>query len=139
MRTGTGANQQGAQVRMKAMFLSVLATCSIAAVPAIAREPQAYSPTSFNREAVEIEFDRNKGSLYRLYASALRERPGLSGKLVLEFDINSAGKTTACRVKSSELKAPDLERKICERVATFTYPPQAATTITKPIDFFPAR
>jgi TonB family protein len=123
---------------MKAMLLSVLAISSIAAIPAAAREPRAYSHTSFNREVVEIEFDRKRGSLYALYVDALRKRPGLSGKLVLELDIDPAGRTTGCRVKSSELKAPDLERKICERVATFTYPPQAPATITKPIDFAPA-
>ena len=39
------------------------------------------------REEVEVVFDRNKGALYALYGRALRDKPELQGKLVLEFKI----------------------------------------------------
>jgi hypothetical protein len=45
-----------------------------------------------------------------------------------------------CRVVSSELKDPDLERKIIALVRLFRFDPKDvdAITTTKPIDFFPA-
>src|SRR5688572_13940780 len=92
------------------------------------------------REEVEIVFDRNKGALYALYGRALRDQPELSGKLVLEFTIAPSGEITACRVVSSELNDPELERKIVARVLLIRF--KAADveplTVSKPIDFFPA-
>ena len=64
----------------------------------------------------------------------------LQGKLVLEFTIAPSGEITMCRVVSSELNDPDLERKIIARVRLFHFDAKDVETITttKPIDFFPA-
>ena len=93
-----------------------------------------------SREEIELVFDRNKGAIYALYSRALRERPDLQGKLVLEFTIAPSGEVTMCRVVSSELNDPELERKIVARVRMFRFEPKdvEAVTTTKPIDFFPA-
>jgi periplasmic protein TonB len=92
------------------------------------------------REEVEIVFDRNKGALYALYGRALREKPELAGKLVLEFTIAPSGEITNVRVVSSELNDPELEKKIVARVRQIRF--KAADveplTVSKPIDFFPA-
>jgi TonB family protein len=92
------------------------------------------------REEVETVFDRNKGALYALYGRALRDQPELAGKLVLEFTIAPSGEITMCRVVSSELKDPELEKKIVARVRLIRF--KAADveplTVSKPIDFFPA-
>ncbi len=92
------------------------------------------------REEVEIVFDRNKGALYALYGRALREQPELAGKVVLEFTIAPTGEITMCRVVSSELNDPELEKKIVARVRQIRF--KAADveplTVSKPIDFFPA-
>jgi len=92
------------------------------------------------REEVEIVFDRNKGALYALYGRALRDSPELQGKLVLEFTIAPTGEITMCRVVSSELNDPELEKKIVARVRLIRF--KAADveplTVSKPIDFFPA-
>jgi protein TonB len=92
------------------------------------------------REEVEIVFDRNKGALYALYGRALREAPELAGKVVLEFTIAPSGEITMCRVISSELNDPELEKKIVARVRQIRF--KAADveplTVSKPIDFFPA-
>jgi len=92
------------------------------------------------REEVEIVFDRNKGALYALYGRALREQPELAGKLVLEFTIAPSGEITMCRVISSELKDPELEKKIVARVRLIRFKAAdvEALTVSKPIDFFPA-
>ncbi len=92
------------------------------------------------REEVEIVFDRNKGALYALYGRALRDQPELQGKLVLEFTIAPSGEITMCRVVSSELNDPELEKKIVARVRLIKFKPADVEplTVSKPIDFFPA-
>ena len=92
------------------------------------------------REEVEIVFDRNKGALYALYGRALRDQPELQGKLVLEFTIAPTGEITMCRVVSSELNDPELEKKIVARVRLIRFKPADVEplTVSKPIDFFPA-
>jgi periplasmic protein TonB len=93
-----------------------------------------------SREEIELVFDRNKGRIYSLYARALRDNAELQGKVVLEFTIAPNGEVTMCRVVSSELKDPDLERKIIALVRMFRFDPKDVDSITttKPIDFFPA-
>jgi TonB family protein len=104
------------------------------------RRSGASGKPSRSREEIETVFDRNKGALYALYTRAQRENPELQGKLVLELTISPAGEVTMARVVSSELKDPDLERKIVARVRLFRFEARdvEAITATKPIDFFPA-
>ena len=93
-----------------------------------------------SREEIELVFDRNKGAIYALYSRALRDQPELQGKMVLEFTVAPSGEVTMCRVVSSELNDPDLEKKIVARVRLFRFEARDVETITttKPIDFFPA-
>jgi protein TonB len=93
-----------------------------------------------SREEIELVFDRNKGAIYALYSRALREKPDLQGKLVLEFTIAPSGEVTMCRLVSSELGDPELESKIVLRVKLFRFEAKDVEpiTTTKPIDFFPA-
>lgn len=89
---------------------------------------------------VEKTFDRYKGSIYAVYSRALRENPQLSGNIVVNFDIAATGDVTDCRVKSSTLGSPDLERKICERVRLMKFSPRSsAFTMTKRMDFFQSK
>jgi protein TonB len=93
-----------------------------------------------SREEIELVFDRNKGAIYALYSRALREQPELQGKMVLEFTISPTGEVTMCRIVSSELNDPELEKKIVARVRLFRFEARdvESVTTTKPIDFFPA-
>lgn len=93
-----------------------------------------------SREEIELEFDRNKGAIYALYTRALRDRPELQGKIVLEFTIAPSGEVTSCRVVSSELNEPELERRIIARVKLIRFAAKDVETMTttKPIEFFPA-
>jgi periplasmic protein TonB len=91
------------------------------------------------RAGIEETFDRYKGSIFAVYSRALRENPRLAGKIVMNVDIATTGGVTGCRVLSSTLGSPAFERQICEKVLLMKFPPrQSATTITKPLDFFPA-
>lgn len=93
-----------------------------------------------SQEEIELVFDRNKGAIYALYSRALRERPDLQGKLVLEFTIAPSGEVTMCRVVSSEIRDAELEGKIIARVKLFHFEARDVeiVTTTKPIEFFPA-
>ncbi|MGB7905507.1 MAG: AgmX/PglI C-terminal domain-containing protein [Steroidobacteraceae bacterium] len=92
------------------------------------------------REEIELVFDKNKSAIYSLYSRALRENPALQGKVVLEVTIAPSGEVTECRLVSSELGDPELERKLVARVKMFRFEERdvATMTTTKPIEFFPA-
>jgi protein TonB len=95
---------------------------------------------SRSEEEIALIFDRNKGAIYALYTRALRDKPNLQGKLVLELTIAADGSITRCAVVSSELNDPELERKLVARVKLFRFEARdvGTITVTKPIDFFPA-
>jgi TonB family protein len=116
-------------------------TSSVAAAPAddVKRTGRS-SQASRTREEVELVFDRNKSAIYALYARALRDNPALQGKVVLEVTIAPSGEVTDCRVVSSDLGDPELERKLVSRVRMFRFEARdvAPMTTTKPIEFFPA-
>lgn len=92
------------------------------------------------REEIDLVFDSNKGAIYALYSRALRDSPDLKGKVVFEISIAPSGEVTACRIVSSELNEPELERKLVARVKLFRFTAAdvEAITVTKPIEFFPA-
>ena len=98
------------------------------------------SSGSRTREEVELVFDRNKSAIYALYNRALRDNPGLQGKVVLEVSIAPSGEVTDCRIVTSELGDEELERKLVARVKMFRFEAKdvAPMTTTKPIEFFPA-
>ena len=95
---------------------------------------------SRSEEEIALVFDRNKGAIFALYTRALRDKPDLQGKLVLELTIGSDGSVMRCDVVSSELNDPELERKLVARVKLFRFEAKdvGTITVTKPIDFFPA-
>lgn len=93
-----------------------------------------------SEEEIALIFDRNKGAIHSIYTRALRERPDLRGKLVLELTIAPDGSITRCDVVSSELNDPELERRLVARIKQFRFEAKdvGTMTVTKPIDFFPA-
>jgi len=91
-------------------------------------------------EDIKLVFDRNKGSIYTLYNRALREDPTLQGKVVVKLTIAPTGQVLDCQLVSSELRAPDLERKLVVRIKQFDFGAKAvdAMVVTYPIDFLPS-
>jgi protein TonB len=92
-----------------------------------------------NREDIEITFDRHKGRIYAVYAEALKQKPGLKGRVELEFTVDRSGTATACRTRSSTFNSAVLEGKLCEQVRLMRFAPRETPfTGTKRIDFFPS-
>ncbi|MES2682065.1 MAG: TonB family protein [Pseudomonadota bacterium] len=83
-------------------------------------------------DEIQITFDRAQGSFYAMYIRALRENPGLSGKVVLSVTISSSGKVTDASIVSSELGDPELERKILSRVMLLDFGPKDVPSFTYP-------
>jgi periplasmic protein TonB len=91
------------------------------------------------READEVTFDKYKGKVYAVYARELKSNPNLKARVVLKIEIAPSGRVANCRVVSSDAPTPSLGDALCERVREFSFTPrEAATTLTKPLDFFPA-
>jgi TonB family protein len=93
-----------------------------------------------SQDEIERVFQQNKSAIFSLYNRALRKDPTLQGKVVLELTIAPSGQVTACRIVSSELNDPALERKLVSRVKLFKFKSSnvSQVTITYPIDFLPS-
>ena len=91
-------------------------------------------------EDIQLVFDRNKSSIFALYNRALREDPTLAGKVVLKLTIQPNGDVTVVAIVSSELNAPELERKLAARIRQFDFGAKDVDTmvVTYPIDFLPS-
>ena len=91
-------------------------------------------------EDIKLVFDRNKGAIYAIYNRALREDPGLQGKVVLELTIAPSGAVSDCRIVSSELKSPELEAKLLARVRQFDFGAKDVDQMIAkfPVDFLPS-
>ena len=91
-------------------------------------------------EDVRLVFERNKGSIYAIYNRALRDEPGLQGKVVLKLTIAPSGSITDLRIVSSELKMPDIESKLLARIRTFDFGAKDVNemVVNYPLDFLPS-
>jgi protein TonB len=100
----------------------------------------AASKASRSIEEIKVVFDRNKGAIYAIYNRALREEPGLQGKVVVELKIAPSGAVVDCRVVSSELHAAELESKLLARIRQFDFGAKEVEpkVVTWPLDFLPS-
>ena len=91
-------------------------------------------------EEIKLVFERNKGAIYAIYNRALRDEPGLQGKVVVELKIAPTGNVLECRVVSSELKTPELEAKLLARIRLFDFSAKDVEqmVVTWPVDFLPS-
>lgn len=83
-------------------------------------------------DEIQLTFDRALGSFYAMHIRALRDNPGLSGKVILMFTIESSGQVSAASIVSSELGNPDLERKIIARVLLLNFGAKDVPAFTFP-------
>lgn len=91
-------------------------------------------------EEIRLVFDRNKGAIYTIYNRALRRDPTLQGKVVVKLTIAPSGRVVACKIVSSELRAPSLERKLRALIRQFNFGAKDVDVmvVTYPVDFLPS-
>ena len=96
-------------------------------------------PRERSIEDIRRVFDANKGAIFAIYNRALRQDPSLQGKVVLELQIDPAGRVLDCRVVSSELPDQNLMEKIVSRIRMFDFGKRdvGTTTISYPVQFLP--
>lgn len=105
------------------------------------RETQGVRKFVRSEEEIQEILDRNKSTIYTIYNRELRKDPTLQGKVVVSITIAPSGEVTVCRILSSELNAPALERKLVlllKRIDFGAKPDVTEVTTRVPIDFFPA-
>lgn len=90
-------------------------------------------------ESIQLVFDRNKAAFEALYQRALRQNPGLQGKVVFEITIQPSCRVSACRIHATELNNPELEAKLVSRVQLLDFGAEEVPAITRqyPMRFYP--
>ena len=91
-------------------------------------------------EDVRRVFDANKGAIYAIYNRALRQEPGLVGKVVLELVIEPDGTVSMCDVLSTDLESQEMLKRLIRRVQLFDFGERsvASTKISYPVHFLPS-
>lgn len=74
-----------------------------------------------SNEDIRKVMDANKNAIYAIYNRALRANPALEGKMVFKLVIEPNGKVSSASVVSSELKDPELERKLLARIRLINF------------------
>jgi TonB family protein len=124
------------------MRILVFAVCLIA-LPAFATESAqaaerslvaSQSPISESRtlDDVQLVINNNKKALYVPFARAVRDKPGMQGKLLLSFSIAPDGTVTKCTIVSSTFNDPEFEKSIIERFSAINFGPKGTKTYIDP-------
>lgn len=103
------------------MALQLFTTAHAIEKDGMAVLPRLAASESRTLDDVGRVFEKYKGSFYALYARALRDQPGLQGKIELSFSIAPNGKVTKCTVASSTLNHAELEKRIVERFLSIDF------------------
>lgn len=91
---------------------------------------------SADREAVRRAVKTHLSEVKTCYDDALKKDSHnkdsqLSGKIVLDFEVDNAGKVPSAKVneKKSTLKSSDIEQCLIDKVKSWTFPPSPKGTI----------
>ena len=78
-------------------------------------------------ESIRKVLDANKGAIYAIYRRALRQDPGLQGKVTVNLEIAPDGAVTGIKLVSSELEFPELEDKLLARIRLVNFGAEQVT------------
>jgi TonB family protein len=87
------------------------------------------SQGQIDKEAVAKVINSHLAEVQRCYEAALLKTPGLAGKVVLEWNISTAGKVTSSKSKSSTLKDPSVESCILRALNNWQFPPARGNSV----------
>lgn len=90
-------------------------------------------------ESIRKVFGASKGAIYSVYRRALRQDPGLQGKVVVNLEIAPDGSVSNIKIVSSELDFPELENKLLARIRLVNFGAQnvTRTLLDYSFDFLP--
>ncbi|MAS24803.1 MAG: hypothetical protein CMI03_09825 [Oceanospirillaceae bacterium] len=72
-------------------------------------------------ESIRRTIENAKGSVYAMYAKALRDHPDLNGKFVFELVVEPDGSVTRLKLIKSDLNMPDLEKQMLGRIQAINF------------------
>ena len=89
---------------------------------------------------MQFAIDGVKRSFDFIYSKALRKNPTLRGEVLFELIVAPSGKVIQCRVLSSELNDPALERKLVIKMRSINFGAEDVPQIIikYPFEFFPS-
>ena len=92
---------------------------------------------TIDKEAVAKAINSHLAEVSSCYERALLKEPGLSGKIVLEWQITTSGGVGYAKTKSSSMKSAAVESCIIASLKTWKFPPAqgAGVVITYPFMF----
>lgn len=92
-----------------------------------------------SEEEVRKVMEQHKGAIFNIYNKALRDDATLQGKVVVKMVIDPGGRVVEAAIVSSELKNPELETKLLQRIKliTFSAANVIRTTLNYSFDFLP--
>ena len=92
-----------------------------------------------SEEEIRKIMEQHKGAIFSIYNRALRENASLQGKVVVKMVIDPSGRITDVAIVSSELKDPELEAKLLQRIKLITFSASNVerTTLNYSFDFLP--
>ena len=91
-------------------------------------------------QSIRRTLERYKGSVYALYAKALRLNPDIAGRFIFEFVILPNGEISSLKLKSSELGSVSLEQKMLSKIGQINFGKEAlsATAVQYTFSFLPS-
>jgi TonB family protein len=81
--------------------------------------------SSLDREEISRVIRSHRAEVRRCYESGLQRRPGLAGRLVVEFTLRQDGSVSRAEIRKSDLGDPEVEACIAARALTWKFPPVA--------------
>ncbi len=92
-----------------------------------------------SEEEIRKVVEQHKSAIFSIYNRALRGNASLQGKVVVKMVIDSSGRIVDASIVSSELKDPDLEAKLLQRIKLITFAATNVerTTLNYSFDFLP--
>ncbi|MES2822743.1 MAG: AgmX/PglI C-terminal domain-containing protein [Pseudomonadota bacterium] len=92
-----------------------------------------------SEEEVRKIMEQHKGAIFNIYNRALRENAALQGKVVVKIVIDPSGQVVDATIVSSELKDPELEAKLLQRIKLISFSASnvTRTTLNYSFDFLP--
>jgi hypothetical protein len=92
---------------------------------------------TIDREAVAKVINSHLSEVSACYERALLKEPGLAGKIILEWNISTAGSVTTAKTKSSTMRSSSVEGCILSALKLWKFPPAkgAGVIISYPFMF----
>ena len=80
-----------------------------------------FEQTGRNKASIMRVVMQNLSALRYAYNKRLREKPGLKGRITCKFAIDEYGKVLFCRVESSSMNDPVLEKEIVSKIRRWVF------------------